>query len=363
MASGQNTQQRIGSILFYAIAILLVYLLYLVLAPFLVALAWAAVLVVVSYPAFERMKRRWGAGRAALASTVGVTLILIVPTVLVAIMFIRQGVIAAQSIHLGFEAGHFAWVRHMWESIVNRFPQMSAVDLTAILRRYAEEAASYVGARAGAILRNTAEFLLDLAVTVLVMFYLYRDGEVILDRLRRLLPFDLAQRERLLSDMRDLIFASVVSSLVAAAAQGTLGGVAFAVTRVPAPVFWGVMMGLCSLVPIVGSALVWVPIAVSLMLGGHVIRGILVVALCGGIASSVDNVIRPWLISERTQMGGLMVFIGVLGGVTAFGILGIVLGPIILAATTAFFDLYSPEPRTGNTQSSTGEKKADAVLE
>lgn len=363
MTTEQSAQKRLGGALFYAIVILLAYLVYLVFAPFLVALAWAGVLVVVSYPAYERLARRWGPGTAAILSTVGVTLILIVPAMLVMIVFVRQGVDAVQSIQLQAASGHFAWVNHLWARMQQRVPELSSVELSASLRRYGEQAAEFVAARLGAILRHAAGFLFDLSVTILAMFYLYRDGHSIVERLRELLPFDVSQRDRMLRDAREMIFASVTSSFMAAAVHGALGGLAFAAAGVGAPIFWGVMMGFLSLVPVFGSALIWIPASIGLILGGHILRGILLAAFCAVIMGMVDNFVRPWFISGRAEMSGLVVFISVLGGISVFGMLGAVLGPIVVAAAASLLELYAPGARAGNSAPGAGGKKMGAVLE
>ena len=354
MTTELSSQKRLGSALFYGIVILLAYLVYLVFAPFLVPLAWAAVLVVVSYPAYERLAKRLKPSAAAIASTAAVTLILIVPTLLVMAAFVRQGVDAVQSVQLQVANGHFAWVSDLWARIQDRFPDASSEDLATSLRHYGELAAGFVATRLGTIVRHSALFVFHLGVTILAMFYLYRDGHSMVERLREVLPFELAHRNRMLSDARNLIFASVTSSLVAAAAHGLLGGLAFAVTGINAPIFWGVMMGFFSFVPLIGSALIWVPVSISLMAGGHVGRGILLVVFCSVIVGMVDNLIRPWLISGRAEMGGLVVFISVLGGISVFGLLGVVLGPIVVATAASLLDLYAPPSRAGNTPSHAG---------
>lgn len=352
-----------GALLLYGIVLLLVYLVYVIFAPFLAALAWAGVLVVVSYPVYERLARRWGPSTAALASTIGVTLVLIVPALAIGFVFARQGMQAAQSLQLQVAAGHFAWVNRLWMQIQGHFPQLSPAELSASLRSYGERAAQFLAGRLGAIVRHTAEFLLDLTVTILAMYYLFRDGHAIVERLRQLLPFEAGQRDRLLAQARELIFASVTSNFVAGAAHGALGGLALAVAGVPAPIFWGVMMGFLSLVPFFGSALIWVPASIGLMLEGHILRGILFGAFCAIIVGMVDNVVRPWFISGRAQMNGLLVFIGLLGGLSVFGLLGVVLGPIIVAMAAALLDLYQPSPTAGNTSPPAGAKNAGAVLE
>jgi len=358
-----SSQKRLGSALFYGLVALLAYLTYLVFDPFLAALAWATVLVVIAYPAYEWLASKHGATMAAVVSTAAVTLIIIVPTLLVMGAFVRQGVGAVKEVQLEVSGGHLAWVNNLWIQIQHRFPEATPGDLATTLQRYAEQAAGYLAGRLGAVLRHTALFLFHLSVTLLAMFYLFRDGDSIVRRLRELLPFEESHRERMIREARDLIFASVTSTMVAAAVHGIIGGLAFALTGIHAPVFWGVMMGFFSLVPVVGSSLIWAPAAISLMIDGHIGRGILLMAICGLLVALVDNVVRPWLISGRAEMGGLIVFISVLGGISVFGMLGIVLGPIVVATAASMLDLYVPSAPVGNTASKAGGRKQSGVLE
>jgi len=363
LSAETTLQKRVGGLLFYGLVLLLAYFVYLILAPFLVSIAWAAVLVVVSYPAYEWLRQRLRPTSAALVSTVGVTLILIVPSVLAMIGFVRQGVEAVQSIQFSIATGHLTWLADAWTHLQHRFPSIGSDDVTTAIHRYTAQAAEFVAARLGTILKNTALFFFHLFVTILVMFYLYRDGDAMVERLRQVLPFESGPGDRILGDARELIFASVTSSLAAAVVHALLGGFAFAVTGIKAPLFWGVMMGFFSFIPVVGSALVWVPAAVSLMVGGHLGRGIFLVIFCALIVGLVDNVMRPWLISGRAELGGLLVFISVLGGISVFGLLGVVLGPIIVATTASLLDLYAPPGSDGNNRSKPGGKRRKAVLE
>ena len=363
LASDPTAQKRLGTALFYCIVVLLVYLVYLIFEPFLVALSWAAVLTVVCYPIFELLAEEWGRTRAAVVSTVLVTVVLIVPALFVTVAFVRQGIGAVQSLRAGFEEGSYAWVMDVWARIQSWFPEAATTNLTATWHRYAEEIARYGGSRLGFILRHAAEFVFHLGVTIVAMFYFFRDGDSIVARLREVLPFEAEHRDRILEEARDMIFATVTSSLVSAATHGTLGGAAFWIVGVKAPIFWGVMMGFCSLVPVVGTALVWVPVAISLIAGGHTGRALGLMVFCILVGALTDYVIRPWLISGRARIGGLLVFVSVLGGIGAFGMLGIVLGPMILAMAASVFDVYVPSARTGNKKTGVSGKKASAVLE
>ena len=358
-----TTQKRLGTALFYGILVVLAYLVFLVFEPFLAPLAWAVVLVVVSYPVYARLARKWNPTLAATASTVGVILILIVPALLVTGAFVHQGVEAVQEVQQQIQSGHFSWVNDLWLRVQARFPDANPGNLTTVIHRYADAGAAYLGSRLGAVLRNTAVFLFHLAVMILAMFYLFRDGDSIVARLREVLPFEKSHRDKMIDETRELIFASVTSSLVAAVAHGILGGLAFGLTGIRAPIFWGVMMGFFSLIPLVGSALIWVPAAVSLMVDGHIGMGIALMIFCSVIVGLVDNIIRPWMISGRAEMGGLVVFISVLGGISVFGMLGVVLGPIVVAAGASMLDLYAPGASARNTKGKAGGHKLDGVLE
>jgi len=348
LSAETTLQKRVGGLLFYGLALLLAYVIYLIFGPFFVPLAWAAVLVVVSYPAYERLARRTRPITAALACTAGVTLILIVPCVFVMVAFVREGFQAVQSIQFSVAVGQHPWLSALWARLQDRFPAIGKGDFTGSFHQYTQDAAAFVAARLGTILKNTALFFFHLFVTILAMFYLYRDGNTMVARLRQLLPLEEAHGDRILADARELIFASVTSSLAAAAVHALLGGFAFAVCGIKAPLFWGVMMGFFSFVPIVGSALIWVPASVSLLIGGNLGRGIFLVLFCAVIVGLVDNVMRPWLISGRAELGGLLVFIAVLGGIGVFGLLGVVLGPIIVATVAVLLELYAPTEAPGN---------------
>jgi len=336
----REDRERLGALFFYAALLLLAYFLFRVFEPFLVPLGWAAVLVVVFYPAHMRIERRWGATRAAAFSTLAVTLILIVPALLVATAFIRQGVAAAQGLPHALAQGKMQWVERGWERIARHSPAGWPSDLGALARQAAERWGAFLAAQLGSVLRNIAVFFFHLFVMIFALFYLFRDAEGILGGLRRVLPFAEPHREKLIEQARGLIFASVTSSLIVAAVHGLFGGLAFALVGLGAPIFWGVAMAFFSLLPVVGAAIIWVPAAVWLLVNGQINRGIVLVALCAVVVGAVDHFLRPALISGRARLSGLLVFIGVLGGIAVFGMLGVVLGPIVVATAVSLLEVY-----------------------
>ena len=364
MVTESTSRQRVGTLLYYGIVILLAYLLYLIFAPFLVPLAWAAVIVVVTYPAYEWTARRWNPTLASVVTTLAVTAIVIVPIVFVMIAFVKQGMSAVQTLNTKISAGSsVTWLDQMWVRIQSRVPELNLTNFDASLHSYLDQGISALAARIGTIVKHTAGFFFDAGLTILAMFYLYRDGASMMGRLREILPFQAAHRDRMLRSVHDLIYASVISSLVAGVVHAFLGGVAFEIAGVNSPVFWGVLMGLCSFIPVIGSALVWVPLALGLFFEGHWKSGVFLVIACTVIIGMVDNFVRPWLISGRAKMGGLVILIAVLGGISVFGLLGVVLGPIVVAVVAGFLDLYAPSARGETEELKPHARTVKAMLE
>jgi predicted PurR-regulated permease PerM len=193
----------------------------------------------------------------------------------------------------------------------------------------------------GRVIRNIVVFLFELFVMLFALFYFLRDGDAIVDRFRLFLPFEESMTERMLAEARELIFASVTTSLVIAAVQGTICGAAFGIVGLGSPIFWGVVMGFLSLLPVVGAWPVWIPATIWLFSTGHAVRAIILIGVCGALGATIDNILRPVLLGGRASLNGLLVFISVLGGIAVFGVLGVVLGPIVVATTVGILDVYS----------------------
>jgi predicted PurR-regulated permease PerM len=338
----QQSESRISNVLFYSVVLCLAYFVYRIFEPFLVPLGWAAVFAVIFYSLNKRLERRFGRTLAASLSTAGVTLILIVPVLLLAAMFIREGIDASRSLQASMVTGDFGALGRVWEWLdAHVAAQVGVTDLAGLVRQYASRLGGTLAAEFGAVVRNIVVFVFELFVMLFALFFFLRDGDAVLDRFRLFIPFEEGMRERMLGEARELIFASVTTSLVIAAVQGLICGGAFAIAGLGSPVFWGVLMAFLSLLPVVGAWPVWVPAAIWLFSTGHAWRAVILIAICGGIGSTIDNILRPLLLGERSSLNGLLVFISVLGGIAAFGALGIVLGPIVLATAVGILEVYS----------------------
>lgn len=338
---------RLTTVVFYAVVFLLAYLVFRIFEPFLVPLGWAAVLVVFFYPLQARLERRFGKSRAAFLSTAAVALILILPGLALLSTFVREGVDASRGIEQAIVDGQIPSITRFWTWVTQHAPTSegggATADLPTLVRQWTTRAAEFLAARVGTVLRNVVGVLFQLFVTIFAMFYVFRDADAIVRAMRGLIPLEEEHREKMLTEARDLIFASVTTSLIIAAVQGSLGGIAFALVRLPNPFFWGVCMAFFSLVPVIGSGLIFVPAAIWLVFTGHWGKALILVAICAGVSTIVDSLLRPILLSGRAQLSGLMVFISVLGGVEVFGVLGLVLGPIVLATAAGLLDVYLKE--------------------
>jgi predicted PurR-regulated permease PerM len=333
-----STDHLSGALSVAALAALL-YLLFLVVQPFLPSLGWAAVLAIVFYPMHERLEGRWGSGRSAAATTVAATILVITPILLITTAFVREAIDAVTALQNAFAEGRFAWIERAWPLLEQRVPAAQRVDLGALITDSARRGAMLLAAQSGSAVRNVAGFGFDLIVALFASFFLLRDSRAIMSAVRRLLPFDEPQRERLIAQSRELVSVSVTSSGIIAAVQGLLGGLVFAAVGIDAAVFWGVVMGFFCLVPL-GAWIVWLPAAILLAISGSMGRAIVVAGLGFGIVSAVDNVLRPALMSGGAKMNGLLILIALFGGVRVFGALGLVLGPILVATAVALLRTY-----------------------
>src|SRR4029077_19624142 len=264
------------------------------------------------------------------------------PVLLLAAMFVREGIAAARNIQTAMVGGGYGWLSHAWGWLAfSNAGDGVSVDLPELVRQGASRAGEYMAAELGAVIRNIVLFLFELFVMLFALFYFLRDGDSMLERFRLFLPFEETTRERMLAEARELIFASVTTSLVIAAVQGLICGGAFAIVGLGSALFWGVIMAFLSLLPVVGAWPIWIPATIWLFSTGYTGRALVLIAICGGLGSTIDNILRPILLGRRSSLNGSLVFISVLGGLAVFGALGIVLGPIVVATAVGILDVFA----------------------
>lgn len=331
-------RERITHLLYYAAVLLVGYLTFRVVSPFLVPLGWAGVLAVCVYPIHRRGVPRLGRTYAAALTTVLVLVLLVLPVWLVAIALVSQGGQAVSALREAMGTTPPQWAVDAWHWLQQHVPQLAPGNARASISAAGQRVAGELASASGAVIGGLALLLIDLIITLFALFFFLRDAPMLVRLVREVLPFGETERDHILQQVGDLIFASVIAGLAVAAIQGCLGGVAFWLIGLHAPVVWGTVMAFCALIPVAGTSVVWLPVALWLLATGDVTRGLVLIGIGAGLIGTVDNVLRPILLSGRSSMNGLVTFVALLGGVAAFGFIGLVFGPVVIAVAMALFD-------------------------
>jgi predicted PurR-regulated permease PerM len=355
-------RNRVTTIVFYVVVLFLGYLFVRILMPFFAPLGWAAVLAIFVYPWHERLAANYGNARAAALSTLVVTLLIVGPGLVILTAFVQESRAALSAVDRDAFAGPLALLEQAWNRIRGLIPGGQTIDLRNLIDEAISRTGGFLAASVGGLLADIVVLLFQLFVTLFALFFFLRDADTIMQEVRRSVPFEDLRRERMIRQIRDLVYASVAAGLVIASLQGLAGGVVFALLGLGAPVFWGVMMGFLALLPFVGTWVVWVPAAIWLMATGQVAKGVVLAVLGVTIVGSIDNFLRPAILSGRARMNGLLMFISLLGGVSVFGLLGLVLGPVVTAIVSGLFEAYTGPADIIGPAAATEDTRRDAQL-
>ncbi|MBK5298274.1 MAG: AI-2E family transporter [Vicinamibacteria bacterium] len=340
MRRPESDRDRLAPLLFYAAVILIGYLVFLVVEPFLVPLGWAGVLAVSVQPIFLKLASRVGRSRAAGVCVLIVILLLVLPVWLLVDALVREGAQAVSALQGAMSSPPSERMVALWSWVQMHVPFLAPERLSETVGSLAQRLGSLAASGSGRLLGGLAVLVLDLALALFALFFFLRDAPAIVGVLKGFLPFHDQQRNRVVKQIEDLVFASVIAGLAVAAVQGFLGGLGFWIVGVRAPAVWGTVMAFMSLVPIVGSSLVWGPVALWFLLTGDLTRGLVLIGIGGGLVGMADNILRPLLLSGRSSMNGLVTFVALLGGISAFGLIGLVFGPVVVAIGAALLDAY-----------------------
>jgi predicted PurR-regulated permease PerM len=220
------------------------------------------------------------------------------------------------------------------------------VDIEEIRQGLSDAAVTvsrYLASQALVIGQNALEFTVMFFVMLYLLFFFLRDGDRLLNTLVRALPLGDVRERLLFSRFAEVSRATIKGTFVVAIVQGTLGGLIFWILGINAAVFWGVLMAVLSLLPAIGSAIIWLPAAIILMVTGSVVKGLVLIVVGTLIIGMVDNVLRPLLVGRDTQMADYLILLTTLGGLAVFGISGFVIGPIIAALFLSVWEMFIEE--------------------
>jgi predicted PurR-regulated permease PerM len=349
--------RRSTLIFLLTLAAVSLFLCYLLFQPFIFPLISATVIAIVFYPMHARVQRRIGnPSLAALVTTLLVILTFVVPVALVLFGVKREVttlyvLLDQKSTESGGFSAFLSGVLERPMQLIGGYVDLSNFDARAELMDRLKGLSAVLVSRGWKIVGGLGSFILNSAIMLFTLFFLFREGRAVRRRIAALLPLNSEQVERLFGGIENTIFGTVYGGLIVAAVQGALVAIALWVLGVDSPLFWGVVAAVFALIPLVGTAVVWIPAAIYLVATGSWVKGLVLVAWGALVVGTVDNILRPILIRGRVPMHPLLIFFSVFGGVSVFGFLGLFIGPVILALTTTTLGMLREEARAWNTPS------------
>lgn len=349
------SRQRLVQYFFFATFILLLYQVIRILAPFYVSLVGSAILALLIYPAHDWLARRMRRypSTAAAISTAGVVVIVVLPTLLLAWMAVRETARVYPVVQ--------RWMRNspyisqgpdlsllppkllvVWER-GREFVQEWRIDPQGILLRALSDLSSQMTGMAAGAIKNTLFMTFNLLVLTFTLFFFLRDGPVLIRRGIELVPMAPANKKAVLNSLQITLYAVIRGVLVVALLQGVLAGGGFAMLGVPFPVLLGLLTMILAVIPFFGPATIWGPVCIGLALNGDMTKSLLVLAWGALVISVIDNFLRPLLISKDAKLPALLLFFGIFGGLKAYGAVGLLIGPVMIALLLAFINIYRRE--------------------
>lgn len=339
----------------FTLIVLLLYLLYRLMSPFLVGIGWAIVLAVTTYPLYRRLRRSLR-GREALSTGImilAVTILLVGPTIGFVGLLGKQSVRTYNVLErIGQEGGAVRFLQERlapyetnqvigpWVVKGRAYLEGAKADGETPVTSAAKKAIAAILGLFTAALSNFLSFLLHLSVMLITLGIFYLKGEFLFGEVRSLLPLPEAKKEALFRRMDQVMKAVIRGIVLTWAVQGVLGGIGFWITGLPSPVVFGVLTAFSAIVPVVGTTLVWGPGVLYLILAGKTAAGVGLLVWGAIVVGRVDAILLPLLIGGKVEIPLSLILVGVVGGVFAFGLLGLVIGPLLLSVTLFFLELY-----------------------
>jgi predicted PurR-regulated permease PerM len=320
-----------------------------ILWPYSGAVLWATVLAIVFAPLCRRLSSSMRRKRtlAALTTLLIIVLIVILPLSVIMALLVHEGLgvydkIQSGEINIGrYFQQVFAALPGWLTDLLDRYELTNLAVMRERLSSGLMRASQFLATQALNIGQNTFGFMVDLFIVLYLLFFLLRDGDVLARRIRNAIPLHPEQQHDLFTKFTAVIRATIKGTLVVAIVQGTLGGLILWVLGVHGAILWGALMAVLSLLPAVGSALVWLPVAIYFLVTGAIWQGIVLIAFGVLVIGLVDNVLRPVLVGKETKIPDYVVLVATLGGIAIFGLNGFVIGPVIAAMFMAAWDIFS----------------------
>ncbi len=340
----------LGALVAYTVGLLFLYLLYLLLSPFATAIVWAAVIGIATFPLYEKLRGlfRGRDGAASAVMTLLVLLVIVLPTLGLVVLLAGEAADAYRYLESAAASGGITGFESLrahpsiapWIARAESLLRALEIDVAKDLLPPAKQAVASLGGVARGLVANVFISLFNLLMTLVLLFFIYRDGRRLQDEFWGVLPIPEADKTTLKVNVSRVLSAGVIGILGTCVVQGLLGGVGFWIAGLPSPVLFGSLMAVASLVPFVGTALFWLPGGIYLLVAGHTAKGIFLLAWGALVVGSADNVVRPLVIGGKADLPFSLMALGAIGGFAAFGLIGVVIGPVVISLALVVFGMY-----------------------
>lgn len=327
------------------------YFLLTIFQPFVITFILSAVIVTVTFPAYRWIKKGIkNDGIASLLMTFLITLVVLFPIIFLVSLLITESIQAFELFRDNLNSGYFDQTITNIENLINNgilhlspYINLQAIDVSSEISSALQGIISFLVNQSVSLAGGILQLVLNLLLLLLITFYLFKDGRELLRYLAKLSPLTQTYDREIFKKFNSISKASIYGIFFTAIIQGIVGGIGFAIFGIPSPVLWGTMMAFFSLIPYVGTAIVWVPTLIVLLLMGNYFTFVLLGLWCAILVSSADNLIRAYLIQGQARMHSLLTFLSLLGGVLTFGLVGLIVGPLILMLTLTVLHIYTKE--------------------
>jgi predicted PurR-regulated permease PerM len=338
--SKKTTEQ----VFFLALLVLVTLAFYDLVDDFFRAIFWAAILALMFRPVHQwlvKVMPNWPALNALL-TTLAIVVAVLIPVSFVAIAVAQEAANLARDIETGNidTESTLLWLEQripFLPTIIERF-QIDLARIQEGLSAAAIAAGRWVAGNAVTIGQNALQFFLRLFVMLYLLFFFIKDGKSIMLAVARVLPLDMELQQNLKSRFANVARATLKGTFLISAIQGLIGGISFWALDIRAPILWGVVMAVFALIPAVGPAIVWLPAAIILLASGEVAKGLILIGIGAVVIGLVDNLLRPVLVGRDARLPDYIILLTTLGGITVFGLSGVLIGPIIAAL---FFTVWT----------------------
>lgn len=344
----------VQSAFFFSILIIASVAFLAILLPFFEPILWAITLAVLFTPVQKMMLSHLGQ-RENLASLLTLFIIffaVIVPTLMLSIAVGKEGVSLYQAIANGEIdlSGPISWAQSTWPSLIERGESLG-INIEEIKQKLSSSAlqgSQWAVSHIFAVGQNTLTFAIMFFLMLYLLFFFLRDGKKIIEAIIHTLPIGDESERFLLAKFAEVSRATIKGTLVVGVVQGAIGGITFSLLGIESAIFWGVVMILLSILPAIGSALVWIPAAIYLITSGMLVKGIILILVGVFIIGMIDNILRPILVGRDTKMPDYLILLSTLGGIALIGISGFVLGPVIAAFFLTIWTMFAKDYNTEN---------------